>query len=216
MMLLTAFYECAAISIVDDNAKTHALPTVPEKEPRRIVKRSASMPMDYDLGFQNRRRGRRRHQRRSSAGQLPSSRWSAEPSSPPRTKKESVTQGKENCGAHSLIKPVRQCSIKDLNRNKNFSCTPIMPVRQCSLEDVNKTSRRKLPEVERTSLIPMMPVRQQSLRNFGGCGSHHGPKMDTVLLITDALDQLDSLTDIDDEMDITTASLHNSLPNITL
>lgn len=183
MIPLAEFFVSAEISIVEDNAKTHQPKPTPEEEvPRRRngVKRTTSLPMDLSFGSDRRRR---RRTRRGSDSTVPISRWSADPTSPPKksdfmlstatTDKLKNNMSAPPCVLRNVVKPVRQDS------RENINCGP----------------------VRRHSLMPMMPVRQNSLRELmGSSPQKRSPKVDTVDLITQALEQLDSLSEDEDMM----------------
>lgn len=206
MIPLLPFLESAEFSIVVDNAKTHGpKPEENQRHSRRSVKRSTSMPMDLDFGSRRRRRARR-----GSDSTL--SRWSAEPSSPPKVKKpvvanptsklvESSPSATEtqnpNCVLRNVLKPVRQSS------RENIQVSPCKHMRE-----------RQAPE-RGHSLMPMMPVRQQSIRELFASSPKDSPKMDTVQLITQALEQLDSLADIEDDLDLS-PQIVPCLPSVQL
>lgn len=201
MILPPTLFENVQICIVNDNAKTHE--PLPKKTglERRHVKRSSSMPMDLTGTGPSRRR--RRPNRRGSD---PPSRWSAEPSSPPSAVKKTVTFEKKvdappTCVLRNVVKPVRQESLKNLHQQSS-----------CNLPETGGRGRGH-------SLMPMMPVRQRSLRDMvGGCSPHKEQKMDTVTLITQALERLDSLAEMDDDhiMDVDTTCSLPTLPTVPL
>ena len=181
MVPLLDLFQNAEISIVFDNAKTHQPKPLVEEEPRRNVKRCSSEPMDLIYSS-----NRRRRTRRPSDSELPASRWSAEPTSPPKVNKKKVSSTMNNdpptCVLRNVIKPVRQSSMENVFQKS-----------QCVFPE------RKLPD-RRHSLMPIMPVRQHSLREIVGCSSSKGgKKVDTVQLITQALEQLDALAENEDE-----------------
>lgn len=196
MILLASFFENAEICIVADNAKTHE-PKPSEARPRRSrnggVKRTTSLPMD--LSFCSERRCRRA--RRGSDSNVPASRWSAEPTnSPPRMKRSHVfmSVNEKNIDQSN---PVTPCILRNV----------LKPVRQDSQQNLNQKSTTMTPVLDKGrggdggGLMPMMPVRQQSLRELVGCSPNkpqRSPKVDTVDLITQALKQLDSLSEDDD------------------
>ena len=211
MILLPFLFENAEFCIVNDNAKTHEPKPKEGEFERRNVKRSNSMPMDLMRPGPSRRR--RRHVRRGSDPNLPPSRWSAEPASPPKAKKSSVVhqpQAKQTvkvdsaptCVLRNVFQPVRQESREDIHQKSS-----------CSLSSSSTDGLQR-----RHSLMPMMPVRQQSLREMVGCSPHNkDKKMDTVHLITQALKQLDSLVEMeDDDMDAGTTCSLPGLPTVQL
>ena len=186
MIPVAGFFENAEISIVPDNAKTHQPKPKPEDAPRRNgVKRTKSLPMDLNFGSDR----RRRRARRGSAPNLPPSRWSAEPSSPTKMKKHNdVLPSAKSFHTPTATSSPPPCVLRNV----------LKPVRQDSRENLGPKASPCLGR--RHSLMPTMPVRQQSLRELVGCSPNGSSKVDTVDLITQALEQLASLSEEDEEM----------------
>lgn len=210
MIPLADFFENAEISLIFDNAKTHQPKPEPEPVPRRRngVKRTTSLPMDLSFGSDRRRR---RRTRRGSDSTVPTSRWSAEPNSPLKKEKHGLMLPSSASSTASTANTTASNKLKS-----NMHAPPcvlrnvLKPVRQDSRENVNYTGHRG----GRHSLMPMMPVRQNSLRELMGGSSpqKRSPKVDTVDLITQALEQLDSLSEDEDLMMRSPMSSSSSLP----
>lgn len=181
MVPLTEFFVNAEISIVEDNAKTHQPKPDPEEVPRRRngVKRTTSLPMDLSFGSDRRRR---RRTRRGSDPNVPASRWSAVPTSPDKKSDFILSTATADKLTNNMSAP--PCVLRNV----------VKPVRQDSRENINCGVRHH-------SLMPTMPVRQNSLRELmGNSPQKRSPKVDTVDLITQALEQLDSLSEDEDMM----------------
>ena len=194
MIPLAEFFVNAEISIVEDNAKTHQPKLDPEEEvPRRRngVKRTTSLPMDLSFGSDR----RRRRTRRVSDPTVPASRWSADPTSPDKKSDFILSTATTDKLKNNISAP--PCVLRNV----------VKPVRQDSRENINCGVRHH-------SLMPMMPVRQNSLRELmGSSPQKRSPKVDTVDLITQALKQLDSLSEDEDlMMSRSSMSSSSSLP----
>ena len=203
MILLTQLFDSAEICIVPDNAKTHQ-PKPEPFEPRRRngVKRTTSLPMDLNFGSDRRRRRRTRR----GSDIVPASRWSADPVSPPKKEKRDVM----TCASTSSATSSSQSTDKLKNSMNAPPCVlrnVLKPVRQDSRENVHFSAGR----AARHSLMPMMPVRQNSLRELiGSSPQKRSPKVDTVDLITQALEQLDSLSEDDEDLMMSRSPMSSS------
>lgn len=194
------------ISIVADNAKTHEPKREHDYPIRRAVKRCISMPQD--LSNSTRQRRRRRARRVSDSG----CRWSAEPLSPTRSSQKLVDDD-DSTSVVSCTATTAACASTNNVIAPNASCNNNAPPTTSVLrKPVRQASRRGLEEnrgpaiikpnsppasMDRQALMPIKPERQQSLREVTSTVVVKSPKMDTVQLITKALEQLDSISDDD-------------------